>query len=65
MATTNLMIPSPDWRMLTVTIPPNPAFKYAVLAPGCINVPHGGNCKCKTYDSQQEAEKYIRREMGV
>lgn len=66
MATTDLMRPSPDWRMLTVTIPPNTRdFKYAVLAPGCINVPHGGKCKCMTFDTPGQAQSYIRGEMGV
>lgn len=66
MATTNVMIPSPDWRMLTVTSTPTSRdFKYAALAPGCINVPHGGKCKCMTFDNQPEADAYIRREMGV
>ena len=65
MATTNPMIPTAEWRMLTVTIPPDTStFKYVALAPGCINTPHGGACGCGTFDDPGEADRYIRRKIA-
>lgn len=62
MATTNPMIPTAEWRMLTVTIPPNTTdFKYVALAPGCINTPHNGErCGCQQFDDPGQADTYIR-----
>lgn len=65
MATTNPMIPTAEWRMLTVTIPPDTStFKYVALAPGCTNTPHGGNCGCATFDDPVQADRYIRRKIA-
>lgn len=65
MATTNPMIPSPDWRLLTVTIPPNDRdFKFVALAPGCINTPHGGSCGCMTFDRAPDGDAYIRSKVS-
>lgn len=64
MATTNPMIPTAEWRMLTVTIPPDKTFKYVALAPGCINTPHGGSCGCGTFDRPGDADSYIRRKIA-
>lgn len=61
MTSTNPMIPTAEWRMLTVTIPPNTTdFKYIALAPGCVNTPHAGDCGCMTFDTPVAADKYIR-----
>lgn len=61
MTTTNPMVPSTDWRLLTVTIPPNDRdFKFVALAPGCINTPHAGDCGCMTFDMPGDADTYIR-----
>lgn len=61
MATTDPMIPTKEWRLLTVTSTPTSRdFKYAALAPGCIAVPHAGDCGCMTFDNQPEGDRYIR-----
>lgn len=65
MTSTNPMIPTAEWRTLTVTIPPNTSdFKFVALAPGCTNTPHGGNCGCMTFDQPTDADKYIRGKLG-
>jgi hypothetical protein len=61
MATTNPLVPTAEWRMLTVTIPPDTTtFKYVALAPGCTNTPHAGDCGCMTFDKPGDADTYIR-----
>lgn len=66
MTTTNPMVPSPDWRLLTVTIPPDTrTFKFTALAPGCINTPHDGTkCGCRMFDRQPDGDTYIRSKIG-
>jgi hypothetical protein len=65
MVSTNPMIPSNEWRLLTVTIPPKTRdLKYAALAPGCIKTPHAGSCGCMTFDSQSDGDSYIRGKLG-